>query len=460
MNYRVLEDLVNILVKKSGDELDESTAIEDINILNERANILKSKNEELKNRIENEDYIIKRQKNKDLEEKKYLEDCLEEVKRHNNSKLSSKEIDSLEEQIKLLNIKINNKDYTDNDKKDIDNKLLTLLNKEVEETNKLIDSKRNQSSFIGLEILEDFKSNKSLSDVKEKINLLIKKATERYELTSDEIGEANIFELMDEYSKRKNEVFKRLETDNYGNEKSKNEINKKCKYHHDRIISLKDTMDAIVKRKDELESLIRESMELYDSTTDYREQKENDLNQYIQKFASLTNIEVYKEEFIKYLDYLKEDIAKNKYLENKYCEDILAYKDEIRNLEINNRNINSLLLEEEKCLDILNDQLEQLEENNIEKINDEILYLTYTERLEKLSNEQQYYYVNIDVIEKEIINLWKKNVENKFDNKESNEIKTNMYEEKTDDSEFKINDSANEETLEERTTKEEFEFLE
>lgn len=445
MNYRALEDLINILVKKAGYELEESVTLEDINILNERKQIISNKIEELSKRISNEDYLDKDIKGKDIDEKKYLEDNIESVKTQDEGDLTNLEIKSLEEQIKYLDLKINNKDYKDYKKEEIDNLLLNTLDEEEKETEEKIDDKRKTASLIGLELLEDYKAGKTIKDVKAKLDLLVEKATKSYELTVDEIEEANIFELMDEYSKKKNDIFQKLEKNEYDDKNLKLEINKKCKYHHNKIDSLKETLNAIDNRKKELMVLITESKEFYDNTLNERKEKEENLLTYLDKFNSLVNLEVYKEEFNRFVDYLREEIAKNKYLENKYNEDILSYKNEIRNLEINAKNINSLILEEEKCLEVLNDKLEELENNNIDKINDEITYLAFVDRLEKLSNEQQYYYVDINVIKNEIISTWNKEDDSSDSISNNKEINSN------------INDDENKEELKNETKLEEAE---
>ena len=149
----------------------------------------------------------------------------------------------------------------------------------------------------------------------------------------------------------------------------------------------------------------------------------------------------------KYLD--------DKYLEDEYNNDIQGYKEEIRNLEINNKNLSAMVLNEEKCLSILNKKLNQLDKNNNEKIEDEIAYLYNSSRLESLSNEQQCFYVSIDVLKNEIEHLWNKgdNSDEDYEITETEEA-SSMYEEEPVEN-MEETENNGEEVIEELTPEEE-----
>lgn len=409
MNYRALEDLINILVKKAGYQIGEVKTLEDVDILTARRGYLSKQIDEIKNILATEDYIDKDDKNKDLEEKKYLEDSLNILKNQmDEGELTASELENLEDQIKFISLKIENKEYFDKSSKLIDEKELEALSQELEETSKIIEDKRKVPSELGAILLDAFKEGKSLKDVQETFDLLVEKATDSYNKTVDEIEDTNIFELMESYSKKKHEVYKKLEKNNYEDKDAKDALSKKSEYHTKKINSYKETMSAISTRKLELQKLIDETKKLYNETLSDRLDKEEKLNKYTKSLNNSINLTNYKDDFDKYLNYLREEILDNKYLEDKYNNDIQSYKEEIRNLEINDKNLNALILNEEKCLDIVDKKQEELTENYNEKIEDEITYLYDSSRLESLSNEQQCFYVSIDVLKNEIINLWSK----------------------------------------------------
>ena len=72
MNYKALEDLINILVKKSGYKLSDLKVLEDIDYLNDRKDYLEEEISKVKSRL-NGEYIDKDKKSKYEEERKYLE---------------------------------------------------------------------------------------------------------------------------------------------------------------------------------------------------------------------------------------------------------------------------------------------------------------------------------------------------------------------------------------------------
>ena len=456
MNYRALEDLINILVKKAGYSIGEVKTLEDVDILTSRRGALSRQIDEIKNTLSNESYIDKDDKNKDLEEKKYLEDSLNLLKNQvDEGDLTESELEKLEDQIKLISIKIENKEYFDKSSKLIDEKKLETLSEELETTSKIIEEKRKVPSELGAILLDGFKEGKSFNEVKDTFELLVKKATETYDKTVEEIEDTNIFELMENYSKKKHEVYKKLEKNNYDDTNAKDKLNEKIEYHNKKITNYKETMDAIDSRRKELEELIDETKKLYTSALSDRNNKETQLDKYSNDLHSLANLSVYDEDFNEYLDYLREEILDDKYLEDEYNNDIQGYKEEIRNLEINNKNLSAMVLNEEKCLSILNKKLNQLDKNNNEKIEDEIAYLYNSSRLESLSNEQQCFYVSIDVLKNEIEHLWNKgdNSDEDYEITETEEA-SSMYEEEPVEN-MEETENNGEEVIEELTPEEE-----
>ena len=73
MNYKALEDLVNILVKKSGTDLSEDIVSHEIQRLEEKKKKLNKEKEKLEEKIGSYDYSLQMEKDKDLNEKSYLE---------------------------------------------------------------------------------------------------------------------------------------------------------------------------------------------------------------------------------------------------------------------------------------------------------------------------------------------------------------------------------------------------
>ena len=79
MNYRALEDLIGILVKKAGYKLTDLKVEEDIDFLEERKKYLESEITSLKNRLDVDNYVDKEEKLKDEDEKTYLEETLKSL---------------------------------------------------------------------------------------------------------------------------------------------------------------------------------------------------------------------------------------------------------------------------------------------------------------------------------------------------------------------------------------------
>ena len=71
MNYRALEDLIGILIKKSGYKITDLRVLEDTDYLTSRKNYLLEEIDNIKNKLDNSKYIDKDSKVKDEEEKEH-----------------------------------------------------------------------------------------------------------------------------------------------------------------------------------------------------------------------------------------------------------------------------------------------------------------------------------------------------------------------------------------------------
>ena len=69
MNYRALEDLIGILVKKAGYKLSDLKIEEDIDVLKDRKKYLEGEISTLKTKLDTYEYIDKDDRQKDEEEK-------------------------------------------------------------------------------------------------------------------------------------------------------------------------------------------------------------------------------------------------------------------------------------------------------------------------------------------------------------------------------------------------------
>ena len=153
MNYRALEDLIGILVKKSGYKLSDLKVLEDKDYLLERKEYLTNECDKLRSKIEEDKYVDKDKKTKLEEEKKYLEDTLSSLQ-NDSANLSSKlednnldddseirtkakldvvsaEIERVKDSVKLIDFKLDKKCYTDSYSKCKDKVLLESLESEI-----------------------------------------------------------------------------------------------------------------------------------------------------------------------------------------------------------------------------------------------------------------------------------------------------------------------------------------
>lgn len=470
MNYRALEDLIGILVKKSGYKLSDLKVLEDKDYLLERKEYLTNECDKLRSKIEEDKYIDNEKKAKLEEEKKYLEDTLNSLQ-NDSTNLSSKlennldgdsetktkakldvisaEIARVKDSVKLIDFKLDNKCYTDSYSKCKDKVLLESLESEIKRIDKSLDIKENNPVLIGNTLLDKFKSGEKLESVREELETLIATARNNYEHTLEEVKGSNIFELIDKYANKKSSLKDRLDDNDYNDEKEKENIFEKSKYHNKRIETFRNTIDGIDKRKKELEILIEESDNLYLNTRSERISKEEFLDELLLRLYHESNLSLI-DQYSESINVLRQDIINDKTLENKYNQDIQVYMDEIRNLDINTSSLHNEIIAEEKCLDILNSKVQNDVTLN-SKFEDEIDLLHDSNRITSLENEQQYLYVNVDVIKNEIEELWNRG------NSESITETSSMYDEEeikednieNSDEETLDNESIDEETIEE-----------
>lgn len=427
MDYRALEDLIGILVKKSGFKLT------DVKGSFNKDNLLKIKNEllkeidDVKSRLDNYEYFDNNELNKDEQERDYLENILNDLNNDKNDieiKLNGKEdlklqnkleciiseIEKVNEALKIVNCKLNNKFYLDEFSKNKDEVAFNDLEMELELVNSLIDNTDVNPVSLGNRLLESYKKGKSLSEVSKDLEDLVNHAKNNYSLTLDEIKDSNIFEIMDNYSTLKNEASLRVEKSDYIDNKVKEDLFEKTKYHNKRIENINNTLESIVKRKENLNTLIDESTNLYNSVRLDRISKEEKLKALTVNLYKYYDFNNYENDYEGSIRFLRKDIVDDTYLENKYKKDIQEFKEELRNLEINFNNLKKEIDIEEEALEIINYRTENDSIDYFLQIEDKVNLLNYSDRLASLENEQQYLYVNVDVIKEEIINLWNRNI--------------------------------------------------
>ena len=489
MNYKALEDLINILVKKSGTDLAVQVVSNEVARLEEKKKKLVKEKSKLDDKLEKGDYVLQMNKDKDLNEKSYLEKMIkllnqekeehyselegfnrtlesgetyfksleEDVKRLNKlakkfmvkneikptdevkkeyeetiesikskekeinrKKYLEEEIVRIEDEINSNTIrlhevekKINESSYTDDLTFNKDKLMLENCKKEIEIVDASIEMWQNSAEVLGGKILDAFKSDKDISEVKEEIDALVKMANCELKCTQEEINGSNIFEIIDNYEKLSVNLRGKVFSYNYDNEEEKNRIHVKQTYHKEKISKYKANLEGINSRKAEVLNLISVSKNLSEDVKEARMHSENELYYLESRLYGVNTLDVQEDE-LKNIDALigeiKVDIENNKYLENEYIDDIYAYKEELKNLDINYATLQSEINKEEKILEILNSEISSNDicENKISKLADSVLLIEYNERVKSLKNQQQYLYVDSKVIKEEIYNLWKR----------------------------------------------------
>lgn len=454
MNYRALEDLIGILVKKSGYKITDLRVLEDTDYLVSRKNYLTEEIGSIKSKLDTHDYIDKDKKIKDEEEKKYLTETLNNLKNQKSElelklndktlkckvkakttgdiEVITKELNSVEELIEVVNYKLDNLSYTDDSDKSKDEVYLNTLERELSLVNEALDNKEKNSILIGTELLSAFKNNRSLAEVKDLLDTLTERAKNNYERTLDEIKGSNIFELIDLYNNKKNDITNVLEKNNYSSDEIKESLFEKTKYHNKRIETFKSTITGIEKRKEELNTLIDESKNLFLSTRIERLKKEEKLKHLEELLFNESNLNNLESEYASIINLLNDEINSDKFLENKYELDIENFNEELRNLDINYNNLHNEIIKEERSLEILNDRIQNDGVDTLSKFEDKIKQLEYTNRINSLYNEQQYLYVNVDVIKEEIESIWSRGDDtqtSKAPKIKEELVKTSMYDE-------------------------------
>mgnify|MGYP007057047123 FL=1 len=454
MNYRALEDLIGILVKKSGYKITDLRVLEDTDYLESRKNYLTEEIDSIKSKLDTHDYIDKDKKIKDEEEKKYLTETLNNLKNQKSElelklndktlkckvkakttgdiEVITKELNSVEELIEVVNYKLDNLSYTDDSDKSKDEVYLNTLERELSLVNEALDNKEKNSILIGTELLSAFKNNRSLVEVKDLLDTLTERAKNNYERTLDEIKGSNIFELIDLYNNKKNDITNVLEKNNYSSDEIKESLFEKTKYHNKRIETFKSTITGIEKRKEELNTLIDESKNLFLSTRIERLKKEEKLKTLEELLFNESNLNNLESEYASIINLLNDEINSDKFLENKYELDIENFNEELRNLDINYNNLHNEIIKEERSLEILNDRIQNDGVDTLSKFEDKIKQLEYTNRINSLYNEQQYLYVNVDVIKEEIESIWSRGDDtqtSKAPKIKEELVKTSMYDE-------------------------------
>lgn len=484
MNYRALEDLIGILVKKSGYKITDLRVLEDTDYLELRKNYLTEEIDSIKSKLDTHDYIDKDKKIKDEEEKKYLTETLNNLKNQKSElelklndktlkckvkakttgdiEVITKELNSVEELIEVVNYKLDNLSYTDDSDKSKDEVYLNTLERELSLVNEALDNKEKNSILIGTELLSAFKNNRSLVEVKDLLDTLTERAKNNYERTLDEIKGSNIFELIDLYNNKKNDITNVLEKNNYSSDEIKESLFEKTKYHNKRIETFKSTITGIEKRKEELNTLIDESKNLFLSTRIERLKKEEKLKTLEELLFNESNLNNLESEYASIINLLNDEINSDKFLENKYELDIENFNEELRNLDINYNNLHNEIIKEERSLEILNDRIQNDGVDTLSKFEDKIKQLEYTNRINSLYNEQQYLYVNVDVIKEEIESIWSRGDDtqtNKVPKIKEELVKTSMYdedeEETKESSSIETQETSSEEPVEIENTTEE-----
>ena len=525
MNYKALEDLINILVKKSGTDLGVQVVGNEVARLEDKKKKLVKEKSKLDDKLEKGDYLLQIDKDKDSNEKSYLEKMIkllnqerdeystelegfnrvlesgytyfnslenelnklnklakklmiknemkpsEEIESEYNSTLGKinvkeKEINRkkyLEEEIvrvddeinansirlREIERKIEESTYMDDLSFNKDRLMLENCKKEIEIVDSSIEMWKNSAEVLGGKILDAFKSEKDVDDVKEEIDTLVKMANCELKCTQEEINGSNIFEIIDNYEKLSVNLKGKISSYNYNNEEEKNRIVVKQNYHKEKINKYKDNLEGINSRKAEVLNLISVSKNLSEDVKQARMLNENQLSLLESRLYNANTLDVSEEE-LKDIDTLigeiKVDIENYKYLENEYIDDIYAYKEELKNLDINYSTLQNEIGKEEKILEILNSEISNNDicENKIHKLADSVLLIEYNERLRSLKNQQQYLYVDSKVIKEEIYNLWKRS--SSSDRDEIVEAKLGELEEitenKLDDSEEITNEES------------------
>lgn len=366
MNYRALEDLVNILVKKTGYKLNDLKLEEDID---------------------------------DLEDRK---------------KSLLNELDTI------------------TDKENLKSKyLIKSINKEIENIELMLDIKYNNPVILGNKLLDSYRNEESLDSVLDVLESLVKKARSEYEFTHEEVKTSNIFELMDKYSTKKRNFTDNLENNKYFSNDNKESMILRISYHNSRIEELKRELEVIDRKKEEVLALQNDAEDVIKRVHKDIETMSERLNSLVKDYYSEDNI-LRDNKLSNLINSVRYEIADLSYLEGKYNDDIKSYKSKVKELDSKVIETNERINLEEKLLSITEDLINKEENDLLLRFRENIEALSASNRVDNLVNEQQYLYVNVDVIKDEIIALWNKEGSKVVPKKEENiveEVTSSMYEE-------------------------------
>lgn len=327
MNYKALEDLINILVRKIGIDLSDPISVSKKNEFEKHLNEIRLSSDTLKYE----------------KELKLTEECL----------------------------------------KDLESKIILYAS----------------------DIIDAFKNRKSYSFIKDKVDFLINESKKALENTKNMIKNSNIFEAIEENKKDINSFKKdldekelidnnKLQINNFYSAyiKSKNKASKK------RIEVLINQINAlekiIVVLKVEKKKIDNRNFYLKNEAVKYKEKLES-LN-------LLTDDDVIKYEDI--LKHINDDIE-------SLLKIIEEYNKEIKEYELEQKNKKEELILKQKEISL---KIEIDTKDNIEYLKEMISYHKSLEKLKSISLQQQYLYVDPDIIKEEIEIIWKKNNINDF----------------------------------------------
>ena len=392
MNYRALEDLINILVKKTGYRLNDLKLEEDIDSLEERK--------------------------KDLEEEK----------------------ESLDKE--------NTKDKY----------IIESIDREIEIIENSLNIKFNNPVILGNKLLDAYRNNDTFESVSETFDTLVRKARSEYDKTHEEVKPTNIFELIDKYSTKKKNTLDKLDNTKYFSDENKESMVLRIGYHNSRIEELKRELEVIDRKKEEILSLQNYVEDVLKKVNKDIESKTNKLNSLIRKLYKENSISNDEKVYNNLINTIRYEISDLVYLREQYELDIENYKEKLKDLDIKVNEVNDRLNDEEKLLSITQDKIEQKENDLLDRLNDNIEGLNASNRVNNLTNEQQYLYVNVDVIRDEIINLWNRD-NTLIDKKEEKEeeldresiINSSMYDDEDVDDSIEEDDKEQDEVKEEPT---------
>ena len=394
MNYRALEDLINILVKKTGYKLNDLKLEEDIDSLEERK--------------------------KDLEEEK----------------------ESLDKE--------NTKDKY----------IIESIDREIEIIENSLNIKFNNPVILGNKLLDAYRNNDTFDSVSETFDTLVRKARSEYDKTHEEVKPTNIFELIDKYSTKKKNTLDKLDNTKYFSDENKESMVLRIGYHNSRIEELKRELEVIDRKKEEILSLQNYVEDVLKKVNKDIESKTNKLNSLIRKLYKENSISNDEKVYNTLINTIRYEISDLVYLKEQYELDIENYKEKLKDLDIKVNDVNERLNDEEKLLNITQDKIEQKENDLLDRLNDNIEGLNASNRVNNLTNEQQYLYVNVDVIRDEIINLWNRD-NTSIDKKEEKEeeldresiINSSMYDDSIEEGD-KEHDEVKEKPIEDKQDEE------